>query len=245
MATLYYDANGALQNMQQGGPDKAFIGQQEVPFISGSQIRQYAATIYSEASFMGLVKQIAPHDPMGEMRKETFAIAYTMYNYAMAKGAAFRRAGKQYGLRELLVDSNYTKGINSPAHQEYLGTGGDETRRQMATLAVIKLFTRQTQDVQPVIQALQGAQYWDGSDLFRLFKSHFRAKNGFELSNPGHGAIYQSVTVVRGAQVINSCPAQNPKVSAKRQYTYMSTMTAGGTIFFKIHPQAAQQGITW
>ncbi|MEO1654244.1 MAG: hypothetical protein AAFU64_11915, partial [Bacteroidota bacterium] len=227
-------------------PDKSFIWNQEVPYISGSQLRQYAATIYSEASFMGLVQQIAPGDPIREMQRETFAIAYTMYNYAMAKGAAFRRAGRQYGLRELLVDNNYTKGISSPAHQEYLmGQGGDDMRRKFATLAVIKLFTRQVQDVQDVIQNLQGAQYWDGNDLFRLFKSHFRAKYGFELSNPQHGMIYQNVSVVRNTQTITSSPASNPKVSTKRQYTYMSTMTAGGTIFFKIHPQAAAQGITW
>lgn len=245
MATLIYSTNGALENIQQGGADKVVIGGQEVPYISGSQLRQYAATIYSESSFMGLVQQIAPANPVHEMQRETFAIAYTMYNYAMAKGAAFKRAGRRYGLKELLVDSSYTKGINSPAHQEYMGAGGDETRRRLATLAVIKLFTKQTHDVQDVIQNLNGAQYWDGNDLFRLYKSHFRAKNGFQLSSPAHGRIYQNVTVVRGAQVIASCTAQNANVAAKREYTYMSAMTAGGTIFFKIHPQAAAQGITW
>jgi hypothetical protein len=245
MATLIYNSNGSLMDIQQGGPDKAIIGNQEVPFITGSQLRQYAATVYSEASFMGLTRQISPADPIGEMRRETFAITYTMYNYAMAKGAAFRNAGRRYGLAELLVDSNYTKGISSPAHHEYFGTGGDDTRRQMSTLAVIKLFTKQTHDVQDVMSKLQGVQYWDGSDLFRLYQSHFRAKNGYELSNPAHGAIYQGVNVVSGAQVISSCTAQNPTVASKRQYTYMSAMTAGGTIFFKIHPQAAAQGITW
>ena len=228
MASIYFNPEGALINYQPEGPDKAYIANQEVPYISGSQLRQYAATIYSEASFFGLVRQISPSDPLLDMKRETFAIAYTMYNYAMAKSAAFQRAGRVYGLRELLVDSNYTKGISSPAHQEYFGNGGDETRRRMATMAVIKLFTRQT-----------------GSDLFRLFKSHYRAKNGFELSNPAHGRIYENVSVISGAQIISTCPAQNPAVAAKREYTFLSTMTAGGTIFFKIHPQAAAQGITW
>lgn len=245
MATLIYNPDGSLANVQQGGPDKAIIGNQEVPFITGTQLRKYAATVYSESSFYGLAQQIAPANPLGEMTKETFAIAYTMYNYAMAKGAAFKRAGRRYGLVELLQDSNYTKGINSPAHQEYYGAGGDEHRRRLATLAVIKIFTKQTADMQGVIQQLGGAQYWDGNDLFRLYTKHFRARNGFELANPAHGAIYQGVTVINGAQVIASTPATNPNVAAKRQYTYMSTMTAGGTIFFKIHPEAAAQGITW
>jgi hypothetical protein len=245
MATVRFSPDGALTGVEEGGIDKAFIGNQEVPFITGTQLRQYAATVYSEASFMGLVQQINPSNPMREMQRETFAIAYTMYNYAMAKGAAFKRANKFYGLADLLVDTNYTKGISSPAHYEYFGAGGDDTRRRFATLAVIKLFTRQTFDVQDVIQGLQGAQYWDGNDLFRLYKSHFRAKNGFELGNPTHGAVYQNVSVIRNAQVIESCTAQNPNVAAKRRFTYLSTMTAGGTIFFKIHPEAAAQGITW
>jgi hypothetical protein len=245
MATLQYSPNGALVNMQEGGADKAYVGNQEVPFISGTQLRQYAATIYSESSFLGLVNQINPGDPQKEMQRETFAIAYTMYNYAMAKGAAFKKAGRSYGLNELLVDSSYTKGINSPAHYEYFGSGGDETRRRLATMAVVKLFTKQIADVQDVIRDLQGAQYWDGSDLFRLFTAHYRAKQGFELSNAAHGQIYRNVTVIKNADIITTCPAQDPKVAAKRQYTFMSTMTAGGTIFFKIHPQATAQGITW
>lgn len=246
MATLIYSPDGALMDIQQEGPDRAVIGNQEVPYITGSQLRQYAATVYSESSFMGLVRQIAPADPLGEMMRETFAITLTMYNYAMAKGAAFQRAGRRYGLNELLTDSNYTKGITSPAHHEYFTPGvGDETRRRFATLAVIKLFTRQTYDVQDVIQRLAGAQYWDGNDLFRLFQAHFRAKNGFELSDPAHGMIYQGVTVVPGVQTITTCPAQNPNVAQKRQFTYRSTMTCGGTIFFRIHEQAAAQGITW
>ncbi len=245
MATLIYNPNGALIDIQQGGHDVAIIGNMQVPYITGSQLQKYAATVYSESSFMGLVQQIAPNNPLREMQRETFAITYTMYNYAMAKGAALRNAGRVYGLAELLVDSNYTKGISSPAHNEYFTSGGDETRRQLATLSVAKLFTQQTYDVQDVIHQLNGAMYWDGNDLFRLYQNHFRAKNGFELSDPAHGAIYQGVSVVRGTQMIATCPAQNPTVAAKRQFTYLSTMTAGGTIFFRLHPQATQQGITW
>lgn len=245
MATLIYNTNGILVEIQHGGHDVAIIGNMQVPYITGSQLQHYAATVYAEASFMGLVQQIAPNDPVREMQRETFAITYTMYNYAMAKGAAFRNIGRVYGLTELLTDSNYTKGINSPAHNEYFTSGGDEMRRQLATLSVAKLFTQQVFDVQDVIQELNGAMYWDGNDLFRLYQSHFRAKNGFELSNPAHGAIYQGVSVVRGAQMIDSCPAQKPDVAAKRQFTYLSTMTAGGTIFFRLHPQATSQGVTW
>lgn len=245
MATLQFNLDGSINNIQYSGPDKAVIGQQEVPYISGSQLRQYAATIYSEASFMGLVQQTGSPDPIREMQRETFAVAYTMYNYTMAKGRAFKAIGKRYGLQQLLVDSSYTKGINSAGHQEYFGSGGDETRRKLSTLAVIKLFTGQTQDVQDVIRQLNGAQYWDGSDLFRIYKKHFRARYGFELSNPAHGRIYQNVSVIKGTQVIASTPAQNSNVASKRQFTYLSTMTAGGTIFFKIHPQAASQGVTW
>jgi hypothetical protein len=245
MATVYFTTEGELEHVDDAGEDLGVIAGTQIPYITGSQLRQYAATVYAESSFFGLVQQIAPQNPIHEMQRETFAITFTMYNYAMAKGAAFKRAGKVYGLSELLVDGNYTKGVNSPAHQEYFTGGGDETRRRMATLSVIKLFTHQTEDVQDVVQHLDGAQYWDGNDLFRLYQAHFRAKNGFELSDPAHGAIYQGVTVVRNVQVIDSVPAQNPTVAAQRHFTYMSTMTAGGTIFFKIHPQAAAQGITW
>lgn len=245
MATLQYDISGQLLSEDPSGQDVAIINGVTVPYITGSQFREYAATVYSESSFMGLVQQINPANPTGEMEKETFAIALTMYNYAMAKNAAFQRAGKSYGLGDLLKDSNYTKGISSPAHQEYYQTGGDEQRRRYATLAVVRIFTRAYQHLAPIEQQLQGGLYWDGNDLYRVYKNHFRAKYGFELSNPQQGALYQNVSVVQNTQVIESSPASNPNVSAKREYTYMSTMTAGGTIFWKIHPQAAAQGVTW
>ncbi|TAE72206.1 MAG: hypothetical protein EAZ85_09885, partial [Bacteroidetes bacterium] len=88
MASIYFDTQGSLVRTDEEGDDKAFYNNQEVPYITGSQLQNYAATIYSESSFMGLVRQINPSDPFGEMQKETFAIAYTMYTYAMTKNAA-------------------------------------------------------------------------------------------------------------------------------------------------------------
>lgn len=246
MASIYFDSQGALTRIDDEGDDKAFYNNQEVPFITGTQLQNYAGTVYSESSFMGLVRQINPSDPLGEMQKETFAIAYTMYTYAMIKNAAFKRAGRSYGLADLLVDNNYTKGLSSPAHQQYFQQGvGDEDRRKLATMAVIRLFMRMVGDMAGVIQNLNGAAYWDGNDLFRLFPAHYRCKQGFELSNENHGAIYQNVSVVKNPKVIQTCPATEPKVSAKRKFTFSSCTTYGGTIFFKIHDEAKSQGITW
>jgi hypothetical protein len=245
MANLIYNASGALEDIRPGGADVAIYAGQQVPYISGSQLQRYAAIIYSESSYLGLARQISPANPTREMERECFAIAVTMYTYARAKGAALQRTNNVYGLNELLVDSGYTKGINSPKYNEYFSVGGDEAKRRMATMAVIRLFMRNFWGFEDVLQSLQGAQYWDGNDLFRRYRDHYRAKKGFELSRPEHGRIYQNVTVIQGAQIISSCPAQDPAVAAKRQYTFMSTMTLGGTIFFRIHPQAAAQGITW
>jgi hypothetical protein len=245
MASLIYDASGGLLDVRQGAADVAIYGGQTVPFITGSQLQKYAAIIYAESSFFGLAQQINPTNPAREMERESMAIAITMYNYARAKGAAFKRANKIYGLNELLVDTSYTKGINSPKYTEYFSAGGDENKRRLGTMSVIKLFLRQFTGVQDLITNLQGAQYWDGNDLFRRYRDHYRAKNGFELSNPAHGRLYQNVTVIQGAQIIATCPAQDPNVAARRSFTYLSTMTAGGTIFFRLHPQAAAQGITW
>jgi hypothetical protein len=245
MASLIYNASGMLEDIRPGSADIAIYAGQQVPFITGSQLQRYAGIIYSESSFLGLARQINPANPSREMERECFAIAVTMYNYARAKGAAFQRAGRFYGLNELLVDSGYTKGINSPKFTEYFSAGGDESKRRLATLAVIRLFMRQFWGFEDVLQSLQGAQYWDGNDLFRRFRDHYRAKHGFELSNPLHGRLYQNVTVIQGAQIISSCVASEPAVKARRQFTFMSTITLGGTIFFRLHPQAAAQGITW
>jgi hypothetical protein len=245
MASLIYNASGMLEDIRPGTADVAIYAGQQVPFITGSQLQRYAGIIYSESSFLGLARQINPANPSREMERECFAIAVTMYNYARAKGIAFQRANRVYGLNELLVDSGYTKGINSPKFTEYFSAGGDESKRRMATLAVIRLFMRQFWGFEDIIQSLQGAQYWDGNDLFRRFRDHYRAKKGFELSNPAHGRIYQNVTVIQGAQIISSCPAQEPAVARLRQYTFISTITLGGTIFFRLHPQATAQGITW
>ncbi|MDX2303334.1 MAG: hypothetical protein NW226_11065 [Microscillaceae bacterium] len=247
MATYYFNTDGSIANINQGGPDVAFIGNLQVQTVNATDLRKFAAIVYSESSFWGLVQQIAPANPFLEMQRETFGITFTMFTYARAKNAAMQRAGKSYTFHDMLGDKNYTHGIGSTAYNEFLAdTGGDERRRKAVVLAVMRLFLgpQYQQDMQDVIVGLDGAVFWDGNDLFRLFKSHYRAKQGFELSNPAHGAIYQNVSVVKNAQVITSSPASNPNViAANRQYTFMSTMTLGGTIFFKIHPQAAAQGV--
>ncbi|MBK8556220.1 MAG: hypothetical protein IPL65_10845 [Lewinellaceae bacterium] len=245
MASYVYDANGKLLDVQQYGPDAAFLGESPVPIISGTQLRQYAAIIYAEGGHMGLIRQINPANPLGEMFRECVAIAITMYNYTRAKGTAFHRAGKVYGLQDLVQDVSYVHGLTSAGYQDYFGTGGDEDRRQAATRAVMKLFLRDLNDIRDIIRDVNGALYWDGNDLFRRFPNHYRAKMGFELGAPQHGRLYQNVKDIPGLQLLPSCPAQDPNVAAKRQYTFLSTTTAGGSIFFKIHPQAEAQGISW
>lgn len=240
---ILFNVDGSLASIDDNTADKAFIGKQEIPFISGAQLRSYAATVYSESSHNGILQFVAPNNILAEMQRETFAIAYSMFNYALAKSAAFKKAKRSYGLADLLVDSNYTKGINSPQHQEYFGTGGDETRRRQSTLAVAKLFTKQTSDVTDIIQTLQGGGYWDGSDIFRKFPDHYRCRQGFELSNNLHGDVYKNIPNV--AKSIQTCPATETRVSEKRQFTFLSTMTAGGTIFFRLHPTAIAQGVNW
>lgn len=245
MATLTFHSTGALLDRQENAPDVAIFNGVEVPIITASQLQRYAAIIYAEASYPGLLREINPADPLGELWRETVGIAICMYNYVRNKSAAFYRAGRVYGLNDLVNDSNYVKGISSPKFNEYFFGGGDDTKRNFANLAVLKLFTRQIQDIIPVIRQIQQAAYWDGSDLFRRYRDHYRARQGFELGDPAHGRLYQRVTVVPGVQVIESCPAQDPLVAARRQYTFLSTMTAGGSIFFRIHPQATVQGISW
>jgi hypothetical protein len=245
MANLIFDQTGGLADVQQSRVDAAFFNGVQIPFISGTQVQRYAAVIYSEASFLGLARQINPANPQREMERECMGIAISMYNYARAKGAAFQRSGKFYGLADLLVDANYTKGINSPGFNEYFGVGGDDNKRRLATLSVIRLFTRQFGHLQGLVTELNGAQYWDGNDLFRRYRDHFRAKHGFELSNSAHGRLYQNVTIIQGAQVIQTIEAQDANVRSRRQFTFRSTVTAGGTIFFRLHPQATAQGVTW
>lgn len=245
MATLTYSSNGVLLDRREDGPDVALFGNIQVPIITASQLQRYAAIIYAEASFPGLLREINPANPNGESWRETVGIAICMYNYVRFKSAAFAKANKVYGLNDLVNDVNFVKGINSPKFNEYFAGGGDNTKRTYANLAVLKLFSRQLDDIRPIISSIQQAAYWDGNDLFRRYRDHYRAKQGFELSDPAHGRLYQNVRVIAGAQVIASCPAQDPRVAAKRQYTFLSTMTAGGSIFFRIHPQAAAQGVTW
>ncbi len=245
MASLIYNKAGALEGIQPGVADDAIYAGQRVPYLTGSQLQRYAAIIYAESTYLGLLRQIHPVQPIVEMEREAFAMAVTMYQYARSKSAAFQRAQRFYGLQDLLNDSGYTKGINSPILQEYYGEAGDEQRRRSATLAVIRLFTRQFWGFESVVEAVQGALYWDGNDLFRRYKDHYRAKKGFELGHSDHGRLYQEVTSLEGVQVIQSCPATDPAVAVLRTYTFRSCATFGGSIFFQLHPQALEQGISW
>ncbi|TNE68081.1 MAG: hypothetical protein EP344_01665 [Bacteroidetes bacterium] len=245
MATLTFHTNGVLLNRQENGPDLAVFGNTPVPIITGSQLQRYAAILYAEASYPGLLREINPSDPSGELWREVVGIAICMYNYVRNKSLAFYRAGRAYGLNDLVHDVQYIKGINGPQFNEYFLPGGDTLKRNYANLAVLKLFTRQVYDIRSIIMEIQQAAYWDGNDLFRLYQNHYRAKQGFELGDPAHGRLYQNVSIVKGTQILESCPAQDPVVASRRQYTFLSTMTAGGSIFFRIHPQAAAQGISW
>ncbi len=245
MATLTYHTNGTLLDRRENGPDMAIFGNIQVPIITATQLQRYAAIIYAEASYPGLLREINPTNPAGELWRETVAIAIAMYNYVRNKSMAFYRAGQVYGINDLVNDANYVKGVSSPKFNEYFLPGGDETKRVYATLAVLKLFTQQVQDIREIIMSMQQAAYWDGNDLFRLYRNHYRAKQGFELGDPAHGRLYQNVTIIPGTQIISSCPAQDPKVAARRQFTFLTTMTAGGSIFYRIHPQAQAQGVNW
>ena len=245
MASLIFNAAGALEKIHPSDVDDAIYAGQEVPYITGSQLQRYAAIIYAESTYLGLLRQLQPIHPVLEMEREAFAMAVTMYQYARSKSAAFQRAQRFYSLQDLLNDAGYTKGINSPLLQEYYGVAGDEQRRRSATLAVIRLFTRQFSGFESVITALQGAMYWDGNDLFRRYKEHYRAKKGFELGSTDHGKLYAEVKSLVGLQVLQSCPATDPTVAALRTYTFRSCATFGGSIFFQLHPQALEQGISW
>ncbi|MCB0531397.1 MAG: hypothetical protein H6574_01080 [Lewinellaceae bacterium] len=245
MATLTYHTNGVLLDRRDNGPDMAIFGNIQVPLITASQLQRYAAIVYAEAAYSALLHEISPRDPRGALWRETVAIAIAMYNYVRNKSMAFYRAGRIYNINDLVNDAAYVKGINSPKFNEYFMPGGDETKRTFANLAVLKLFTRQVEDIRSIIFEIQQAAYWDGNDIFRRYREHYRAKQGFELGNPEHGRLYQNVTIIPGTQVIDSCPAQDPRVAAYRQFTFLSTMTAGGSIFYRIHPQAVAQGVTW
>ena len=243
MATFYYNTDGSISNVNQGGPDVAFIGNIQLQTVKASDMRRFAAIIYAESSFWGLVQQIAPANPYLEMQRETFAMAYTMFNYTMAKK---RKTGK-YGFFDLLYDEKYVHGIKSRDFTEFMeGNPKDLRRSQAVVMASMRLFLgpQYQRDMQDVIQRLNGALYWDGNDLFRRFKAHWRGVNGFVLSDPAHGAIYQNVTSISGTQVISTTPATREYiVNQGIQYVYLSTTTFAGSIFFKFHPQGEKLGV--
>ncbi len=127
---------------------------------TSEQINKFAAIIYAESSFMGVVRQINPVDPIGEMEKECLAIGITMHNYMIAKEAAFKNAGRVYGLDELIVDSNYTKGVSGSTHDEYFRSEGDQFRREAALRAAeTVLLKRNSEKAKQMAEKLQGAQY--------------------------------------------------------------------------------------
>jgi len=239
MATSYhFNTNGALAKTESGA-DKAYVQGHEVPYISGSNLVTFAAIVYSESASSGLVNQITGgRSADREMFRENFGMVQAMFNYSIAKNAALRKAGRgSYGLPQLLNDKDYAKGRGSAIFNEYFGTGGDQKRRQYATLAVLKLFTKNINDVRDI--ATSGIVGWDGKDLYTRYKEHYRFKVGLELGNPSHGHLYNPL----GIQTIASQAATSPNVKG-RQYTWQSVFTAGGSIFHRIHPQAAAQGIS-
>lgn len=245
MATVYYNTDGSIHSINNGGPDVAFIGSIQLQSVKASDLRKFAGIIYAEASYTGLVQQINPANPDREMQRETFAIALSMFNYVQAK----KRKGSDFNFFKLInpaTGKNYVHGIVSRDFGEFVnGDPKDHKRANAAIMASMRLLLgpQYQQDMQDIVRGLQGSVWWDGNDLFRRYKEHYRAKQGFQLSNPAHGAIYQN-TNIKGAQIISDCVASNPKVlSTGRQYTFLSTMALAGSIFFKLHPQAEAQGV--
>ncbi|WP_026998927.1 hypothetical protein [Eisenibacter elegans] len=240
MTDYLFNTDGSLASTRPGS-NKAFIGNQEVPFISAADLVTYAAIIYSESASQGLVTQITGGANVErEMARETYGMARAMFNYTIKKNQALQRANRgSYGLKQLLTDANYAKGKGTPIYQEYYTTGGDHLRRKLSTLAVIKIFTRNEGDVADI--ANSDIVGWDGRDVFTRYQAHYRFQTGLELGNPAHGQLYSRL----GIQTIATGAASNPNViAAGRKYTWLSVFTAGGSIFYALHPQAVAQGIS-
>lgn len=214
-----------------------------------SNISKLEAIVYSETTEKSLLVQLYPESKnlqKGEkekfeieMEKEALAIALTCLNYRKAKNDAFKKAGKVYTLADLVVDANYTKGVGSDKNTEYYSEKADPLKKRIVKEAVALALSGKGGKV---AEELNGAAYWNSNNLFRLYPNHYFSKNGFELGKPAHGSLYKNV---KNYKKISTQKATDPNRSKKRSYTYLSTYTAGGSIFFKLHPEAIAQGITW
>lgn len=242
MITYYYDSDGILINKKTGA-DKVVYNGALLNNISGSQFRKYAAIAYAEATYYDLIAQISPNEPYPAMTRETLGIASAMINYTSIR---FQLSKGTYQLDHMLSDQGYLSSIGKPLYNEYLNTdsGGDMYRRKAASLAVLKIFGHTRSDQE--INQYQGVMYWNGMNLFRVSSYvPYRAKTGFELGHPAHGKIYLNTQMEPNTRVLTTTPASAPNIKSVRQFTYLSSHTEGGTIFFRLHSQAIQQGISY
>ncbi|MEO1654243.1 MAG: hypothetical protein AAFU64_11910, partial [Bacteroidota bacterium] len=241
MITYYFNEDG-VQLDKKSGQDKVVYQGAILNNITATQFRKYAAIVYAEATYYDLISQISPNAPYEVMKEETLGIASAMINYTTIR---FQLSNGDYNLDSMLSDTGYISSIGKRLYNEYLNTesGGDMYRRKAASLAVLKIFgyTRSQAD----IDRYQGIMYWNGMNLYRISSYvPYRAKVGFELSDPAQGQIYQNTHLASQTKVLTSTPATaTSTISRNMTYTYFSSHTAGGTIFFRLHSQAIRAGI--
>lgn len=87
-----------------------------------------------------------------------------------------------------------------------------------------------------------GAFFWDGADIKKKYKTHFKVGHGIRFTNPAHNIydIKESTALVVKTKTTKA--KVNGKVEVKKEelyrygYIYESTAAYGGTIFWKQNP---------
>jgi Bacterial toxin homologue of phage lysozyme, C-term len=81
-----------------------------------------------------------------------------------------------------------------------------------------------------------GAYFWDGADVKSNYKKHPKVRKGVQFTDPSHDIYGIGSNKVPGEEWWRDSSGKKTKLRGKWDYTYDSTATHGGTIFWQYNP---------
>lgn len=187
-----------------------------------SETRLLAAIAYGESS---------PDDVFEEMA----ALANVMVRQCKARGyssiASF--TAKERSFSFVVVDGNERYSILMKATEAEI----EKSKSMSKAVAAAKNALDNGRDYS------NGAYFWDGADIKKNYKTHFKVKNGIKFTDPSHNiyGIPESKKVVvktKTTRIMANGTIQTKKEEWWRyEHVYESTIVHGGTIFWRQNPE--------
>ncbi len=184
----------------------------------GKEIKLLAAMVYGESSAQNSADEMS----------------------ALASVLVRQRTSRGYNTMEDFVNNEKTYSyVTSDGNLRYkkINAASDEEIRKDTGMS--KAIAAAENALKGGVDLSNGAYFWDGADIKKNYKAHFKVRHGIRFSNPSHN-IYDlkesTLVVIQTKTIIKRTKEKVTRTEVeigRYEYLYMSTAGIGGTIFWR------------